>query len=435
LFYADDWTLNALGKLDTNIQTPHLDEMVDNGMLFTSNFVTTSICFISRATLLSGVYAAVHNQTRIFWEELYKNVPWNETLFPLMRSVGSYYTGLVGKWHLAGPKTEMDMAFDVRKLYYGKHWVPQRNGAPPRYVTDLNKEDAIRFLQDRPKKHGQQFFLKVSFFATHAVDGTYPSYQPKNTTLNTYYNANTTTIPLPKTATNDHWERLPPFFTERNEGRKRWVRRFEPTYYQESIKALYSMVTEVDEAIGSIIDELKHQGVYNDTLLIFTTDNGNLHGQHGLAEKWYPFEESILVPLIIQDPRMPQSKRGKVSTDFTLSIDLAPTILGAANIVAPTFMQGKDIAQLYLNDNDNDDNDAYDDDGDDGDPATTAKSTKTEVWRKDFFYEYNRGNHTTGEGHDGKNHIDNSFALVTPEWKYIYWRKYIVPLVDGIFWV
>ena len=117
-----------------------------------------------------------------------------------------------------------------------------------------------------------------------------------------------------------------------------------------------------------------------------------------MAEKWYPFEESIRVPLIIQDPRMSKEKRGTVNDKFTLNVDLAPTLMGAANLKASSFMQGRNIADLYLKSN----------------PS----------WRKDFFYEYNRGHPITGEGHQGTNWIDASFALVTPEWKYIYWPEH-----------
>jgi arylsulfatase A-like enzyme len=91
---------------------------------------------------------------------------------------------------------------------------------------------------------------------------------------------------MPKTNTEEHFKSLPPFFTNGNEGRNRWRKRFEPSYYQESMRDLYSMATEVDVVVGKVIEELKSQGVYDNTLLIFTTDNGNLHGEHGLAEKW-----------------------------------------------------------------------------------------------------------------------------------------------------
>lgn len=94
------------------------------------------------------------------------------------------------------------------------------------------------------------------------------------------------TVPMPVTNTQKHFKQLPPFFTERNEGRNRWRKRFEPDYYQDNIRDLYRMATEVDVVVGEVIQELKNQGVYDNTLLIFTTDNGNLHGEHGLTEKW-----------------------------------------------------------------------------------------------------------------------------------------------------
>lgn len=105
-----------------------------------------------------------------------------------------------------------------------------------------------------------------------------------------------------------------------------------PELFQNSMKNMYRMITGVDEACKNIVDELDRQGVLNETLIIFTTDNGALHGEHGLGGKWFPFAESIRVPLIVWDPRMPASKRGTVDESFTLNIDLAPTILGAAQI-------------------------------------------------------------------------------------------------------
>jgi len=151
-----------------------------------------------------------------------------------------------------------------------------------RHVTDLNREDAMHFLENRPKD--KLFALKVSFFATHAWDGQYPSYQPMNVTKERFYTSNET-YPMPKTATDQHWKDLPPFFMETNEARNRWRKRWEPDYYQDNIRDLYRMATEVDAVVGIVVKELKRQGVYNNTLLIFTTDNGNLQGEHGLAEK------------------------------------------------------------------------------------------------------------------------------------------------------
>jgi arylsulfatase A-like enzyme len=395
LFYADDWTMKVMGKLNPHVHTPNIDRMADEGMLFTNNCVTTSMCWISRGTMLTGTYASRHLFLEPKDETLFRTHAWNETVFPLLKSNG-YYTGIVGKWHAPAPKPEMDLAFDYRNLYFGLHWTVR--GGRLRHVTDLNLEDSLHFLQRRPKN--KPFALKTSFFATHAWDYHKPPYNPKPETQLEYYN--NVDIPVPTTYNTTYWERMPHFFNRGNEGRVRYLGRFDPPNFQQSIKDLYRMATEVDEAVGQIIRMLRTQGVYDQTLLIFTTDNGNMNGEHGLAEKWYPYEESIRVPLVIVDPRMPKSKHGTRNDEFTLSVDLAPTILAAAKIPVPGFMQGRDIADLYL-------------------PTRNQDPVK---WRQDFFYEYNRGDPITAKGHKGTNWIDASFALITKEWKYIYWPEH-----------
>jgi len=196
---------------------------------------------------------------------------------------------------------------------------------------------------------------------------------------------------VPPNATEESWKRLPEFFTEANEGRNRWHWRFDtPEKYQEMMKNYYRLATEVDATCGRIIAELKAQGVYENTLVIFTTDNGNYHAEHGLADKWYPHQESIRVPLIIDDPRMPEKSRGTTDENFTLSVDLAPPILAFAGIEAPKTMQGRDMAPLYIAD-------------------------EKPEWRQEFFYE-----HATLRD---KDFIPASEALVRKDWKYFYWPE------------
>jgi arylsulfatase len=153
------------------------------------------------------------------------------------------------------------------------------------------------------------------------------------------------------------------------------------------MKEMYRMINEVDTACGAIIDELDRQNLLNSTMIIFTADNGFLQGEHGLVGKWFPYEESIRVPLIIYDPRMPSSHRGTVRDEFTLNVDLAETILGAANLHPSPGMQGRDIAELYLEDVDD--------------------------WRDDFYYE-----HPT---HLAENAIPQSSAVVRKNHKYMKW--------------
>jgi arylsulfatase len=183
-----------------------------------------------------------------------------------------YRTGFVGKWHAPSPPEHMKYTFDYRNMYYGHHW--DKVGDTRMHVTDRNQRDAIHFLRNRPDKN-QPFALAVSFFATHAWDGQpYPDqYQPMPQSAAWY--PNETVIPNPVTNTQQHWEDLPWFFNEKNEGRGRWKNRYDvPERYQVSMKNYYRMASEVDWACGQVIKELKKQGVYNNTLIIFTTDNG-----------------------------------------------------------------------------------------------------------------------------------------------------------------
>jgi hypothetical protein len=273
LFYADDWTMKTLGVLNPNVKTPNLDALAAEGVLFTNNCVTTSICWISRSTLMTGQYAAKHQHLRIYDPILFEGDKWNQTLFPVLKRNG-YYTGVVGKWHAPSPPEHMKYTFDQRAMYYGHHW--DTFGGVRHHVTDRNQGDATRILRDRPDKN-QPFALKVSFFATHAWDGKpYPEqYQPMNMSAAWY--PNETVIPNPKTNTQEHWEALPWFLTmgRGNEGRRRWQNRYDtPERYQVSMHNYYRMASEVDWACGKVIAELKKQGVYDNTLIIFTSDNG-----------------------------------------------------------------------------------------------------------------------------------------------------------------
>ena len=97
----------------------------------------------------------------------------------------------------------------------------------------------------------------------------------------------------------------------------------------------YRLITEVDAAVGRLVDELKAQGVYDNTLIVFIGDNGYFHGDRGLADKWYPYEQALRVPLIVRDPRLRAGRRGTTSDRLALNIDIAPTIVAAAGMPVP----------------------------------------------------------------------------------------------------
>lgn len=381
-FLADDLRWNSLACMgNTMLQTPNIDRLSNDGIRFTNACVTTSICMVSRATLLTGQYMSRHNIRQF-------GVPLSEEAFSMtypaqLRKAG-YWTGYVGKYGVGKIRPN---SFDFSTEYEGKHWLPEGNGDSI-HVTEKNKRDALEFLKNRPPD--KPFVLSVGFFATHAQDN-HPDqylYQPQSEGL--YKDDH---IPVPETAADTFFRLLPPFVAnEENEGRIRWHWRFDtPEKYQRYMKAYFRMLTELDLAVGEIITELKKQDVYDNTLIFFMGDNGYFHAEHGLADKWYPYQESIRVPLIVHDPRIPLKKRNAANDEFVLNIDIAPSILSAAGIPVPEGMQGEDFSELYLS----------------GKPAG---------WREDFYYEHP---FVTSE-----KRIPSSEALVTKTEKYIYWPFY-----------
>ena len=379
---ADDWRYDTLGCAGHPVlKTPHLDALAKDGFRFTRSCVTTSICGVSRASLLTGQWMSRHGNEAF----LMFKTPWAETYPGLLRDNG-YWVGHVGKWHNGTFPKER---FDFGRSYAGTHWI-KRGKDEPVHVTQLNETDALEFLQKRPPD--KPFCLTLAFFAAHAEDNNPKQYLPQPGSMALYANDK---IPIPATATDEALKRLPPFLQlPANEGRKRWTWRFdEPEKYQTMMKNYYRLCTEVDTTCGRVIAELKKQGVLDNTLVIFTGDNGYFHGERGLADKWYPYEESIRVPLIVHDPRMPAASKGKTNGDFVLNVDIAPTILAATSVAAPKTMQGRDFAPLYR-------------DAKKPDPP----------WRDEFFYEHA----IIGS----KDRIPASQALVRHDAKYIYWPDF-----------
>lgn len=380
ILYADDWRHDTLSLAGNPVvKTPNLDQLAKQGVWFRRAYVTTSICGVSRATLMTGQWMSRHGNPAF---EAFKT-PWSETYPGRLRANG-YWVSHIGKWHNGKFPAEK---FDFGRSYSNTHYQKQPDGSLI-HITQKNENDALEFLRTRPAD--KPFCLTLAFFATHAEDQNPKQYlyQPQSESL--YQNVN---VPVPPTMSDEFFKRLPPFIAnEKNEGRNRWHWRFDtPEKYQQYMKAYYRLATEVDATAGRVLAELRKLGLDENTLVIFTTDNGYFHGEHGLADKWYPYEESIRVPLIVRDPRMTPAKRGGVNDDVVLNADLAPTILAFAGVAAPAGMQGRDFAPLYL-------------------------AARKPVWRDEFFYE-----HATIRNTD---FIPSSEALVRKEIKYIYWPDF-----------
>ncbi len=289
-----------------------------------------------------------------------------------------------GKYDV-GPPRAAD--YDFLRAYHGRHWIDEPGGGRV-HVTEKNARDAIDFLRERPGD--RPFVLGVGFFAPHAEDAAKEQYLPQEWSARLYEGV---TVPPSPLGGARHLDALPPFLRQpANEGRIRYHWRFDtPERYQAYMIRYYRLVTEVDAAIGRVLDELQAQGVLERTLIAVVGDNGYFHADRGLADKWYPYEQAIRVPLILHDPRLPAERRGTTSDRMALNIDLAPTLLAAAGVPVPRGMQGEDLSPLYLR----------------GAPP---------AWRDEFFYE-----HPTITSRD---RIPSSQGVIRRDWKYVVFPEF-----------
>lgn len=336
---TDDHRWDALGAAGNDIiQTPNLDQIAADGVRFRNAYVTTPICAISRASFFSGQYErrhGIHNFRTDFTEDAFA-----QTYPALLRDAG-YWTGFVGKWGVG--ETMPEDEFDYWKGHPGQlEYETVDEDGRPIHLTRLLGRQSVDFLETAPEN--QPFHLSVSFKAPHVQDKDERQFIYDPAYKDLYQDDD---IPMPVTADEQYWERLPDFFRENNEARHRWEIRFStPKKYQESVKGYYRLITGVDVVVGRILEALEETGHADNTIIIFTGDNGFYLGEHGLAGKWYGHEESIRVPLLIYDPRLPRQQRGRVIDEMALNVDIAPTILSYAGVPVPSQMQGEDLRPL-----------------------------------------------------------------------------------------
>ena len=379
---TDDHRWDALGVMGNNIlRTPNIDSLAHNGALFRHAYVTTAICAVSRASILTGQYMSRHG-IQDFITSLDSGAL-SETYPVLLKNAG-YRIGFIGKYGVGKPAEQPKELFDFWACTNKIQPDYELRDEQGNYLhhTDKVSQDIIAFLESAGSD--QPFCLSVSFKAPHVQDND-PRQFISNPRYKSYYADDT--IPLPETADDKYWNQFPDFFrTEENIARIRWKMRFAtPSMYQESVRNYYRLLTDVDDAVGRMMQKLEALGIAHNTIIIFTSDNGMYLGEHGLAGKWYGHDESIRVPLVIYDPREGNLLKGKVSEDLALNIDIAPTILALACVQAPSRMQGINLVSMIA----------------DGNRA---------LRRKDFFYEH------TFMGSPG---IPKVEGVVTPALKYM----------------
>ncbi|MDB4458991.1 sulfatase [bacterium] len=353
---TDDHRWDTVGYMNHPfLKTPNIDRLAKNGMIMDNAFVTTSLCSPSRASILTGLYA--HNHRVV---DNYNPIPKGLTWFPEYLQKSGYETAFVGKWHMGGDIDDPQPGFDHWISFKGQgvYWpfkdglnvkgryVPQAvstgyniNGKHVEqkdYMTDELTGFALDWLEGRDED--KPFMLYLSHKAVHA------DFLPPNRYAYKYDKEKFEVPPAPT--------KRPELFNDvpmwvKNQHNSRHGAEF--AYYEELDLAKYyrrycETILSVDESTGKLIDFLEKSGQLEDTLILYMGDNGFLFGEHGLIDKRNAYEESIRVPLVLHCPDLiPANGR---SQKVVANIDIAPTLLEAAGLKTPDYMDGESFLKI-----------------------------------------------------------------------------------------
>ena len=334
---TDDQRFDALGCAGNPIiQTPHLDALAASGTRFTNAFATTPICAASRASLFTGLYERTHRMT-------FGTPPLADRFvdmsYPVLLREAGYRTGFSGKFGISvHPGAEDRMFDDFVPMTQPPYFQPGPDGRM-RHLTDLEGDAALAFLDTVPA--GTPFCLSLSFNAPHADDQDPLQYFWQAECDGLYEED---TIPVPATMTDDIFLAQPDFLRN-SESRVRFNWRFdEPEMYQRMVKGYYRMITGIDRVVGRIRQDLDRRGLAENTVIVFMSDNGYFLGERGFADKWYMYEYSLRVPLIVCDPRI-HNQPATVDA-MALNVDIAATLLDFAGVGPAPLQQGRSLVPL-----------------------------------------------------------------------------------------
>ncbi|GAA3144230.1 arylsulfatase A-like enzyme [Kribbella aluminosa] len=282
VFLSDDhaeWALGCSGN--SEIRTPTLDHLARTGVRMRNAFTPSPVCSPARASFWTGLFPSQHgvHDFLALQDPEVAATPWlaGERLLGEQLQAGGYETAMVGKWHL-GRTDETASGFD--------HWAPNDylTATPGRQVVT---DDAVRFLRERDTE--RPFFLYVGHFATHSP------WQDRPERLVDQY----------RTATFGDIPDDPVYPYGRMAGEALFTTRNQP---RAALAQYYAAVSEIDEGVGRVLDELEMQGLTDDTLVVYTSDHGLMTGHHGLWGKgnatvpYNMLDESIRVPMILRQP-------------------------------------------------------------------------------------------------------------------------------------
>lgn len=342
--FADDQRYDTLSCAGHPIvQTPTIDRLASEGVRFENAFVTTAVCWVSRAVVLTGQWARSHAQRDSIPVVTPKALA---TVFPVELRKAGYRTGHFGKWHMMAPQGfHPEDQFDEFEAITRNPYFKTLADGTKRHETDLVGDKGIEFIKAQSKD--QPFCLNLWFNAAHAEDndhrpgiGLYP-WPPS---VDGMYEDRS--IPPPRLGDAAIYDAHPQFLKD-SINRERFFWGYDtPEKYETNVRAYYRMISGIDHAISRVLAALKEAGLAENTIIVYSADNGYYLGDRGFQGKWSHYDESLRVPLVIYDPRVPKQGRGKVRSEMVLNVDLAPTFLDWAGVKRPSNYEGSSLAKL-----------------------------------------------------------------------------------------
>ena len=339
-FLVDDQRNDTLGCAGHPLlKTPVVDDLAKNGVRFRNAFVTTSICAASRASLFTGLYETTHGYT---FGTPPVRVDHGRMSYPAVLRRAGYRTGFIGKFGVGMPGQARKEMFDFFKPMGRNPYFKKQKDGSKRHETQIDGDRAIDFLKSQPKD--QPFCLSVSFNSVHAEDSDKEMQYPYPNVVKDLYTKDR--MPLPRLNDPKIFESQPEFL-RKSMNRQRYFWRWDtPEKYQRNMRNYFRMISGVDHVIGRVREALEKQGLAENTIIVYMGDNGYYMGDRGFAGKWSHYEESLRVPLIIYDPRLPVAKRGATSDAMALNVDVPATMLAEAGVEVPEHYQGHSLMPI-----------------------------------------------------------------------------------------
>lgn len=386
--FSDDhaWqAISAYGDSRKLVETPNIDRLANEGMRFNRCLVTNSICGPSRATVLTGKYSHLNG----FYNNT--NCRFDGSQQTVQKLLTGYQRAVIGKWHLESDPVGFDFwqVLPGQGVYYNPPMI--RNGERIRengYVTDIITERSLEWLERRdPSK---PFLLMCQHKAPHRewepalrhlnadkdrvypeppnlfddYKGRGPAVAEQEMSIRTHLNLVDLKLKPPKGLTPEQLEPWNAYYGPRNDA----FRKANPQgddlvrwRYQRYMHDYLACVRAVDESVGRILDYLEKEGLADNTIVIYSSDQGFYLGEHGWYDKRWIFEESLRTPLLIRWPGV--TRPGSVSNEIVSNLDFAETMLDAAGLPIPADMQGRSLKPIL------------------------AGNTPAD-WRKSFYYQY-----------------------------------------------